>query len=128
MTAVNEKQVGGEHYKSHYQHWDFITDTGAHYLLGCATKYLTRHRKKNGKEDLEKSIHYLEKAETLAVCFINSPHNFSLLSKFFTENLPDEDCWERQVLAKIFHGQYQIAITDIREVIKDYDRIYNGAE
>ena len=59
---ANDRQVGGEHYIKKYQHWDFVCDTGMHYLLGCATKYVTRWREKNGLEDLEKPIHYLEKA------------------------------------------------------------------
>lgn len=60
---VNDYQVGGDHYAKEYQHWDFVIDTGMHYLLGCATKYITRWRKKNGLEDLKKPIHYLAKAE-----------------------------------------------------------------
>ena len=59
--SANDKQVGGDHYKSGYQHWDFVIETQMHYLLACATKYITRHRKKNGKQDLEKSLHYVEK-------------------------------------------------------------------
>ena len=63
MSSANLKQHGGEHYKSRdYQHWDWVCDTGMHYLLGCATKYVSRWRKKNGVEDLKKAIHYLEKA------------------------------------------------------------------
>ncbi len=59
--SANNRQVGGDHYKGTYQHWDFVVETQMHYLLGCATKYVTRHRKKNGKEDLEKAKHYIEK-------------------------------------------------------------------
>lgn len=59
---VNEKQVGGEHYRCSYQHWDFVVEVLAgRYLEGCFSKYVTRTRKKNGLQDLEKSVHYLEK-------------------------------------------------------------------
>ena len=63
MSIANQTQVGGDHYRSDgIQHWDLITDNyGPTYLLGCATKYLARHRKKNGKQDLEKAEHYLRK-------------------------------------------------------------------
>ena len=61
MTSVNEKQVGGSHYKSAYQHWDLVIKHNLHYLLGCASKYITR-RKSNRIEDLEKAVHYIEKA------------------------------------------------------------------
>lgn len=62
MTSANEKQVGGNHYKGReYEHWDFVDDLGLHYLVGCATKYISRWRGKNGLEDLCKAEHYLEK-------------------------------------------------------------------
>lgn len=57
MTA-NEGQIGGAHYKSEYQHWDLVLDTGMGYLEGCATKYVARWRKKGGIEDLQKALHY----------------------------------------------------------------------
>lgn len=55
------KQVGGTHYEAEYQHWDWAADTRLGYLEGNATKYLGRHRKKNGKQDLEKALSYVEK-------------------------------------------------------------------
>jgi hypothetical protein len=62
MPEVNEKQIGGDHYQSEYQHWDFVAELlGGRYLEGCITKYVSRWRKKNGVQDLEKAQHYLEK-------------------------------------------------------------------
>lgn len=61
MSKVNKIQVGGDHYKSNYQHWDWVVATGLDYLAGCATKYITRWRKKNGLQDLQKAAHYLDK-------------------------------------------------------------------
>lgn len=61
MSEVNKIQVGGDHYRSEYQHWDFIEDWNLTYLIGCATKYVTRAYKKNGKQDLEKALHYIDK-------------------------------------------------------------------
>lgn len=61
MPNANDRQVGGDHYRSSLQHWDVIAVHGIGYLEGCATKYLTRHRKKNGRQDVEKAGHYLDK-------------------------------------------------------------------
>lgn len=77
---ANEKQVGGEHYKAEIQHWDFVTLNDIPYLMGCATKYVSRWQKKHQypellrqiaalfrvslptpQEDLLKSVHYVEK-------------------------------------------------------------------
>lgn len=60
MTA-NATQVGGTHYKTGYEHWDWVEDVGMGYLLGCATKYVSRGRKKNGLQDFEKAVHYVDK-------------------------------------------------------------------
>jgi hypothetical protein len=60
---ANERQIGGSHYRKGgaNQHWDFVEDNGLGYLEGCATKYVTRWRFKNGLQDLEKALHYLDK-------------------------------------------------------------------
>lgn len=65
--SVNEKQVGGDHYRAPIQHWDYVEYNGLRYLEGCATKYVTRCRKKHGdpRQDLEKAIHYVEKIQDL---------------------------------------------------------------
>ncbi len=60
---VNDYQVGGTHYQAQVQHWDFIEKNGLGYLVGCATKYVARNRKKHKSpiEDLGKAIHYIDK-------------------------------------------------------------------
>jgi hypothetical protein len=58
---ANSYQVGGQHYKTTYEHWDMVLNTGMRYLEGQATKYLSRWRKKNGMEDLRKALHYVNK-------------------------------------------------------------------
>ena len=60
--SANNRQVGGSHYQSAYQHWDYVQDClSGRYLEGVITKYASRWRKKNGLEDLKKALHYLEK-------------------------------------------------------------------
>lgn len=60
-TRANDIQVGGNHYASEYQHWDWAINVGMGYLESAATKYVLRWRKKNGKEDLGKARHYVQK-------------------------------------------------------------------
>lgn len=60
--AANDKQVGGDHYKTDgLQHWDIVELFKFDYFQGQITKYLMRWRKKNGIEDLQKARHYLDK-------------------------------------------------------------------
>lgn len=58
---VNNQQVGGDHYKNDQgmQHWDMVLRCmGGRYLEGNLTKYISRHRQKNGLQDLRKARHY----------------------------------------------------------------------
>jgi len=64
-TTANSRQIGGDHYKSKYEHWDFVEDVGMGYLEGNATKYISRWRKKAGVQDLDKGLHYVDKLREL---------------------------------------------------------------
>lgn len=59
----NQRQVGGSHYGGKaVQHWDWaVVNFGPGYLAAAVTKYVARWRQKDGRRDLEKAIHYLEK-------------------------------------------------------------------
>jgi hypothetical protein len=60
-ASALDKQVSGNHYKDcGIQPIEYIHANGLNYFEGNAVKYITRHRKKNGKADIEKAIHYLE--------------------------------------------------------------------
>lgn len=60
MSALN-KQEGGSHYKDMViQPVEFITKNNIPFLEGNVIKYVCRHASKNGKQDIEKAIHYLE--------------------------------------------------------------------
>lgn len=59
---ATDRQVGGDHYKDcGIQPTQYITANNLGWCEGNAVKYITRHRLKNqGKQDIEKAIHYLE--------------------------------------------------------------------
>ena len=60
-TTSLESQIGGSHYKDMaIQPAEFIEKNGLTYLEGMAVKYISRHRKKGGKQDLAKAIHCIE--------------------------------------------------------------------
>ena len=55
------KQVGGDHYaKMKVQPIQFIVANNIPYREANAIKYICRHKNKNGIQDIEKAIHYLE--------------------------------------------------------------------
>jgi hypothetical protein len=59
--SANDKQVGGAHYKSQIQHWDYVIANDLDYFQAQITKYVTRWKKKHGVQDLLKAQHFLEK-------------------------------------------------------------------
>lgn len=61
MSKVLDHQEGGSHYKKMaIQPIDFIYFNDIPFIEGNIIKYILRHRKKNGLEDLKKAKHYLE--------------------------------------------------------------------
>jgi len=60
MKAL-DKQPGGNHYKDYaIQPIEFITRNLIPYREANVIKYIVRHRDKNGLEDLQKAMHYIE--------------------------------------------------------------------
>ena len=61
VEKATEKQVGGDHYKDcPIQPTEYIIANKLGWCEGNAVKYITRHRRKGGKESILKAIHYLE--------------------------------------------------------------------
>ena len=55
-----DTEVGGEHYQLTIPPVEYIHANELGFIEGNVVKYVTRHRRKNGREDIEKAIHYLE--------------------------------------------------------------------
>lgn len=59
--SAKARQEGGEHYRTlKIQPVDYIEENGLRFSEGCAIKYITRHRFKNGAEDIRKAIHFCQ--------------------------------------------------------------------
>lgn len=60
-TNALATQVGGSHYKGMpIQHAEFCQRNRLGWCESAAIKYLCRHSRKNGVEDLKKAIHYIQ--------------------------------------------------------------------
>lgn len=56
-----DTEVGGNHYRNlPIQPIEFITKNNIPHIEACVIKYVCRHKYKNGVEDINKAIHYLE--------------------------------------------------------------------
>ena len=135
MSTANARQVAGDHYKTDnaagLQHWDLVDDYGVGYLAGCASKYLTRFRRKNGAQDLQKAHHYLEKMiENYGLIHRHEGDIPALtLAIFFADNgLSGAEC---EPLRLIFNwltvADLKIARTWVESLIAEYDGSAPGA-
>lgn len=60
LSGALDSQVGGDHYAAlAIQPVQYIHANGLGFMEGCVIKYVSRHRRKNGAEDLKKAIHFL---------------------------------------------------------------------
>lgn len=58
-NSALDNQVGGNHYKKmKIQPIEYIHANNLGFLEGNIVKYITRHKFKNGAEDIRKIIHY----------------------------------------------------------------------
>lgn len=61
MSNALDIQEGGDHYKKMgIQPVEYIYANNLNFFEGNVVKYVTRHRSKNGLEDLKKAQHYLQ--------------------------------------------------------------------
>ena len=61
MSKASDIQVGGGHYKDMpIQPSEFCQRNQLNWCEANAVKYVCRHRSKNGRQDVEKAIHYLQ--------------------------------------------------------------------
>ncbi len=120
-------QIGGDHYKSAYQPIEFITRFRLLKIEGDLVKYITRHCKKNGKEDLEKAYHYLTLGNQFE-CLWKLPENMSRsffneeLNRYAKENNITE--LEYSVIYECLMGDRDYGMRVLRSLIDNYDEHY----
>lgn len=114
---VNEIQIGGDHYnKREYQHWDLVDDIDLHYYLGCASKYVSRWKEKNGLQDLRKSLHYMAKFESKGrVIGEYSRKQCMLIDEFADQH----EALEADIIRMICHGKLSDVSLAIGKLIED---------
>ena len=127
--SANTEQVGGTHYCSPYQPWDFAMDLFAGcFFLGNANKYITRWRKKNGVEDLRKALHYLEKrleledqgrAHMLAI--LSQEARAALLARYVEANelqFPEEEVLDHMAAGDLEQAAHGLALLIAEEDLR----------
>lgn len=128
--SANDKQVAGTHYQPKeggVQHWDYCVGVNVPYLEAAASKYLTRWRKKNGLQDAQKALHYMEKRlesydKGIGV-LKGARKNSVMFEKFITDNGISRE--EERILDRVMHwghrGILVEAIVRIQAMIRQIE-------
>lgn len=117
-------QVGGTHYRTgDAQHWDVVPGQAA-YLLGCASKYVSRHRSKSGRQDVEKAISYLEKIVE-AGCRLSVVNENEIVweeMRAWGRSVPKMSLLDWTAIEEMYTGQFTNALGTLRRILEqDYD-------
>jgi hypothetical protein len=112
----NSRQVGGSHYRRDFQHWDLMAFAKADYFSGQITKYSERHDKKNGRQDLEKALHFAEK--NLEVRSLPAQGKFSILRSMLSSIFPPKlESYDPEVARAIRRYAVEAGLTALQERI-----------
>ena len=122
MKNPLEKQVGGDHYKEHLNPIEFYMGCSPDFALFNASKYVLRHREKNGIQDLEKAIHYVEFLEWFYPGVVWH-HYYKSFLDFLAEKGIGQDITVIDFHTSLFAGRLEDAKIHIQTLIHSYENI-----
>ncbi len=104
MSAL-DNQIGGSHYKSGYQPVELFARLSLNAFQANIIKYLSRFKRKNGREDLEKAMHYTQLMGELQPLSIIGAYPFdfwwSELESFIKANGIEDDTTIQAMIAVV---------------------------
>lgn len=115
-TNALQTQIGGTHYKNLVmQPIEFIIKAKLSFIQGNIVKYITRYKNKNGKQDIEKCIHYAK----LAIELNSSGPEYRMLNIAYTyckvNNLSQA---QTNIIVACVQDDYYLAIRYCNQLIK----------
>ena len=117
----NTMQVGGTHYQTGYQVWDFTENNGLGGLEMCIIKYICRWRDKgNGIVDLQKALHYIDKLADLNLNRRRVPKGIASISDLIHfHNMQDLPTAEAYVVTLISRWSSQQDLVECRAHVRN---------
>lgn len=123
----NDRQVGGQHYKgADFQPWDwplYGVDAWSYSIV----KYATRFKEKNGRQDLEKAVHFCDKLFWAITQHSFGQHNIVRI-RHADEYLEQNKCdkYQRRVVLAALFWKSSDDVEHLREclshLIEDHDQ------
>lgn len=126
---ANDKQVGGNHYRTPSQHWDMAARMDLGYFEGQITKYITRHRFKKGEEDAKKALHFTDKLIELVQKTGKQPRHKFITSEGMSDyvNANQLNVHEYSILFRILNWSTINDLLAVKQFIEMLiDRDYGG--
>lgn len=112
-------QVGGDHYKNRaMQPIELITKTRCTFIQGCIWKYITRYKEKNGKEDIQKCIHYAQLAIQLKDNGQLGYRKLDIVREYCKVNNLSKE--QEAVIMLTAYDSYQRVIDECKVMLEEY--------
>ena len=120
MSALDQ-QIGGKHYKSMpYQPVKLITELNLNFIQGNIVKYVSRYKFKNGKQDLEKILHYAQLGQELDPLNV-APFDYAMsaIKIYLFTNKLDETVGK--VIEAAIYQDWLTVMANVIKLIKGYE-------
>lgn len=125
MSNVLETQVGGDHYKKlAVQPVQLIVKLQLDYFKGNVVKYVTRHRFKNGIEDIKKAIHYCDLAKHYMSSVGTNKFSVKTIAAVTTDYAEKNylTLLERNAIYYTCVERFNLAVETLNKIIKEYEQ------
>lgn len=115
---ATDVQIGGSYYKDMaMQPIELITALRCSFIQGCIIKYISRHRAKNGAQDIKKCIHYAQLAIQLGDKRRCNDKTLSLsINKFIFNN--KLTILQRRIITQTAYNNYEQVIQFCKELLQ----------
>lgn len=122
-----EKEIGGNHYKSDYQPIELMEKVRMYACCANILKYSFRYKNKNGRQDLEKALHYCDLMEALGMNWYQGlvrtnyemDMSYEEFHKFIKAN-KQLDANQVRVILAICDKDIEMLKSAIRDSLSDY--------
>ena len=115
MSAL-DLQVGGDHYKNlKMQPIVLIVRANCDFIQGCIIKYISRYKYKNGKQDIEKCIHYAQLAQELSH---NDKNYMNIGLGYSYARTNDLNVYQTSIIVSVLQKDYYNVIQNCKALLK----------
>lgn len=119
MDSALDLQIGGNHYTNmQMQPISLITRANCDFIQGCIIKYISRYKNKNGKQDIEKCIHYAQ----LAIELLPDEKNYFNIGLGYSYAKTNSfNQLETNVIIGVLQRDFLAVIRNCKAIIKSLD-------